>query len=108
MYIGKNKCLKELWGDVVDCAKYLLNRFTTKYLCNIIPKEAWGLHKPNIDHLRVFGNDACAKIQEEKRTKLGKKILLRYRDNYCGYKFYNSITKKVMISTDVQFNEEKI
>jgi hypothetical protein len=70
--LGK-KCLKELWEDVVDYAKYLLNRFTTKYLCNIIPKEAWSLHKPNIDHLRVFGNVAYAKIQEEKRTKLGIK-----------------------------------
>lgn len=69
----KKKCHKELWGDVVDCAKYLLNRFTTKYRYSIISKEAWGLHKPNIDHLRVFGNVVYAKIQEEKRTKLGKK-----------------------------------
>lgn len=73
MYIGKNKCLKELWGDVVDYAKYLLNRFTTKYLCNIIPKEAWGLHKPNIDHLRVFGNDAVPKYKKKRGLSLVKK-----------------------------------
>ncbi|KAK2999771.1 hypothetical protein RJ639_023300, partial [Escallonia herrerae] len=55
---------------------------------------------------------AYAKIQEERRTKLEDKsqkcILLGYGENSCGYKLYNPITKKVVMSRDVQFDEEQL
>ena len=31
----------EYWAEVVHCASYVLNRFPTKSVMNIIPEEAW-------------------------------------------------------------------
>jgi len=111
-YMLKEKnCPKEFWGDAVVCAVYLLNRFTTKRLQKITPKEAWSIKKPRVDHLRIFGSVAYAKIQEERRTKLEDKsqkcILLGYGENSHGYKLYNLMTKKVIMSRDVKFDEEQ-
>ncbi|CAL9094302.1 unnamed protein product, partial [Musa textilis] len=55
---------------------------------------------------------AFAKIPEEKRTKLEDKgqkcILLGYAENSSGYKLYNPITNKVVMSRDVEFDEQQI
>jgi hypothetical protein len=102
---------KEFWGDAVVCAVYLLNRFTTKRLQKITPEEAWSMKKPRVDHLIIFGSVAYAEIQEEKRTKIEDKsqkyILLGYGENSHGYKLYNPMTKKVIMSRDVKFDEEQ-
>jgi hypothetical protein len=51
--------------------------------------------------LRIFGNAAYAKIQEEKITKLEDKsqkcILLGYGETLNDYKLHNPMTKKVMM-----------
>jgi hypothetical protein len=102
---------KEFWGDAVVCAVYLLNRFTTKRLQKITPEEAWSMKKPRVDHLIIFGSVAYAEIQEEKRTKIEDKsqkyILLGYGENSHGYKLHNPMTKKVIMSRDVKFDEEQ-
>ncbi|KAG6475793.1 hypothetical protein ZIOFF_065022 [Zingiber officinale] len=78
---------------------------------DITPEEAWSLRKPKVDHLRIFGSVACTKVQKEKRTKLEDKsqkcILLGYCENASGYKLYNPITQKLMVSRDVKFDEEQ-
>ena len=47
---------------------------------------------------------------EEKRTKLEDKsqkyILQGYLENSSGYKHYNPITNKVVMSRDVEFDEQ--
>lgn len=109
--LKEKNCPKTFWGDVVVCAMYLLNRFTTKRFQKITQKEAWSMKKPRGDHLRIFGSVAYAKIQEERRTKLKDKsqkcILLGYEENLHDYKLYNPMTKKVIMSRDVKFDEEQ-
>jgi len=36
----ERKMPKEFWGDVVMCATYLLNRFSTKRIENVTTNEA--------------------------------------------------------------------
>ena len=102
---------KEFWGDAVACSVYLLNRFPTKRLEDMTPEEAWSSRKPKVDHLRIFGSVAYAKIQEEKRTKLEDKsqrcIFLGYGENCSGYKLYNPVTCKIVMSRDVKFDEDQ-
>ncbi|KAG6479079.1 hypothetical protein ZIOFF_062537 [Zingiber officinale] len=78
---------------------------------DITPEEAWSLCKPKVDHLRTIGSITYAKVQEEKRTKLEDKsqkyILLGYFENASGYKLYNPITQKLMVSRDMKFDEEQ-
>jgi hypothetical protein len=90
---------------------YLPNCCPTKSLLAITPKEAWNDHKPNVTHLRVFGSVTYAKISYARRTKLDDKnekcIFFGYSYRRMGYKLYNLITKKVIISRDVIFEEDK-
>ncbi|KAG6432525.1 hypothetical protein SASPL_104104 [Salvia splendens] len=73
------------------------------------PEEAWSSFKPSVAHLRVFGCIASAKIPEARRIKLDDKgekcIFVGYGDRVMGYKLYNPLTKKVIISRDVVFEE---
>ncbi|KAG6436667.1 hypothetical protein SASPL_101569 [Salvia splendens] len=75
------------------------------------PEEAWSSFKPSVAHLRVFGCIAYAKIPEARRIKLDDKgekcIFVGYGDRVMGYKLYNPLTKKVIISRDVVFEEDQ-
>ena len=56
-----------------------------------------------------MGFDAYAQVPEVKRKKLdnyGKKcIFIRYNEELKAYKLNNSLTKKLVVSRDVVFNE---
>ena len=110
--LKKIKILKEFQGNVVACVVYLLNKFPIRRIDNFAPEEVWTLQKPIVDHLKFFESVAFAKILKEKRTKLEDKsqkcILLCYPENLIGYKLYNPITNKVMMSRDVEFDEQQI
>jgi hypothetical protein len=105
------KLPKQYWAEAVSCAVYLLNRCPTRSLQAVTPQEAWSGHKPSVTHLRVFGCVAYAKIPDARRTKLDDKsekcIFIGYGDRRMGYKLYNPITKKVIMSRDVIFEEDK-
>ena len=68
--------------------------------------------KPNIIHLRVFGNIAYVHVPNEKRRKLDAKlekcILIGYSHEQKEYKCYNPRTKQVRVNRDVVFNESKV
>ena len=109
----QGKCFpREFWDEVITCVVYLLNRCPTKSVHLKTPEEAWSSFKPSVAHLRVFGCIAYAKIPEARRTKLDDKgercIFLGYGDRIMGYKLYNPITKKVIMSRDVIFEEEEM
>nr|GEW91987.1 retrovirus-related Pol polyprotein from transposon TNT 1-94 [Tanacetum cinerariifolium] len=81
------KMPKEFWAEAVDCAVYLLNRCSSKSLDNKTPQEAWNGLKPTVSHLR-------------------KHVLVGYDKQSKGYKLYNPVTRKVVVSRDVEFDEE--
>ncbi|KAL5828603.1 hypothetical protein ACOSQ3_018071 [Xanthoceras sorbifolium] len=64
-----------------------------------------------VDYFRVFGCIVYAHIADEKRKKLDDKgekcIFLGVSDQSKDYKLYNPITKKIVISRDVVFDEER-
>uniref|UniRef100_A0A251TCA0 Putative copia protein n=1 Tax=Helianthus annuus TaxID=4232 RepID=A0A251TCA0_HELAN len=107
--------MKELpntyWAEAVACATYLLNRATTKSVPKLTPQEAWSGKKPNVDHLRVFGCIAYVHIPKQNRSKLDDKteraIFVGYSEHSKGYKLFNPITHKMIISRDVIFSENQ-
>jgi hypothetical protein len=109
--LKEKKMLKQYWAEVVSCAVYLLNRCPTRSLQVVTPEEAWSGHKPSVTHLRVFGCVAYAKIPDARMNKLNDKsekcIFVGYGDRRMGYKLYNLITNKVIMSKDVIFEEDK-
>jgi hypothetical protein len=78
---------------------------------NITPPEAWNGIKPYVDHFHVFGCIAHVHVPEAQRTKLDNRsvkcILLGVSEESKGYRLFNPITKKLVVSRDVIFEEEK-
>ncbi|GKD85403.1 retrovirus-related pol polyprotein from transposon TNT 1-94, partial [Tanacetum coccineum] len=70
----------------------------------------WNGMKPTVSHLRVFGSIAYVHVSSQKRSKLDdrseKHVVVGYDKHSKGYKLYNPITRKVVVSRDVEFEEE--
>ena len=64
---------------------------------------------PNVAYLRIFRCVAYAQVPEVERKKLDnhneKYIFIKYNEESKAYKLYNPLTKKLMVSKDVVFNE---
>lgn len=72
-------------------------------------KEAWSGRKPSIDHFKIFGCVAYAHVPDEKRKKLddkGENCLSWSQQSIKAYKLFNPLTKKIVTSRDVMFDEE--
>jgi len=57
---------KSFWAKAVSTAAYVINRSPSAAIGFKTPYEMWTDHKPNIDHVRVFGCIACAHIKQGK------------------------------------------
>ena len=78
----------------------------------MIPKEAWAEHNLVVDHFKIFGCIAYAHIPDEKRKKLYDKgvkcVFLGVSEESKEYKLDNPVTKRIIISLDVIFDEEHV
>ncbi|KAK9078427.1 hypothetical protein SSX86_002484 [Deinandra increscens subsp. villosa] len=100
----------ELWGEAVRHAVYLLNRIPTKAVKNATPYEALKKVKPNLKYLKVFGCLAYAKrtgyvAKLEDRSEV--LVHLGKEPGSKAYRLYNPNTGRVVVSRDVEFNEQK-
>jgi hypothetical protein len=99
----------EFWGEAVNTAVYIKNRYPTKALDSKTPQEAWSGRKPDVSHLRVFGCKAFTHVPDEKRTKLESKsmpcVFLGYYEGTKAYPLTCIETKRIIKSRDVVFIE---
>ncbi|GKD46821.1 retrovirus-related pol polyprotein from transposon TNT 1-94 [Tanacetum coccineum] len=97
-------------AKAVDCAVYLLNRCPSKSLDNKTPQEAWNGMKPTVSHLRIIRSIAYVHVPSQRRSKLDdrskKHVFVGYDKQSKGYKLYDRVTRKVVVSRDVEFEEE--
>lgn len=102
---------KTFWPEAVNWIVYVLNRCPTFAVKDVTPEEAWSGVKPSVDHFRVFGCIAHAHVPESRRTKLDNRsitcVLLRVSEESKGYKLFDPVAKKVVVSRDAIFEEEK-
>ncbi|KAK8540598.1 hypothetical protein V6N13_027117 [Hibiscus sabdariffa] len=101
---------KEFLVKVVSCVVYLSNRSLTKNVDNVTPQEAWSGRKPSVRHIRVFGSIAYAHVPDQGRLKLddrsSKYVFIGYDSNSKGYKLFNPSNGRIVISRDVEFDEQ--
>lgn len=99
-----------LQAEAVHTAMYLLNRCPTKALDNITPFEAYTGRKPGIAHLRIFGALCYVHVPKELKHKLESKsvkgVFVGYATCEKGYKVFDPVNKKLILSIDVVFYEE--
>jgi hypothetical protein len=108
----KEKCLPNLfWVEAVACSVYILNRSPTIGLNMKVPQEAWSGTKLNVSHLRTFGCITFTHIPSELRKKLDdrseKCIFVGYSETSKAYRLHNPISKKLILSRDVKFLENR-
>jgi transposase InsO family protein len=103
------KMPNQLWAEAVATAVYIRNISPTKALSDMTPFEVWNGFKPSVSHLKVFGCIGYVFIEKHKRSKLDEKSVKCVFIGYCtqtkGYRMYNPITEKVIVSRNVEFDE---
>ena len=101
---------KEFWAEVVQCAIYVQNRCPHAKLNEKTLQEVWSGRKLSVSHLKVFGNIAYGHVPAQQRTKpkdrSKKYVFIGYNEKTKAYRLFNHITKKVIMSRDVQIDEE--
>lgn len=100
-----------LWGEAVRHSVYILNRLPTRALTEKTPFEVWTGNKPNLDFLKVFGCVSYMKVPVVQTTKLDDRsrrvINLGKEPGSKAYRLYDPVLKKVCVSRDVAFDENK-
>jgi len=101
----------DYWDEFVSCTTYIINRCPTKSFKNMIPEVAWSRRKHSVTHMRVFGCVPYAHILDDLRKRSDNKgetcIFVGYIGESKAYRFYNPLTKRVIISKHMQFIEEE-
>jgi transposase InsO family protein len=109
--LSEKKMPKNFWPEAVNWAIYVLNRSPTLTVKDVTPQEAWSGVKPTAEHFRVFGCISYAHIPDARRTKLTSKsllcVLLGVSEESKAYRLYDPTSKKIVVSRDVIFEEEK-
>lgn len=108
----KAMCLpQELWAEAVRHSIYLLNRLPTRALDDCTPYEKLKGRKPQLAHLRVFGCTAHVKTTQPGQKKLDDRsvpmIYLGPEEGTKGQRLYNPVTRKLVISRDIHFEENR-
>ncbi|GKU96244.1 hypothetical protein SLEP1_g9499 [Rubroshorea leprosula] len=107
--MSKNSLPKEFWPKAVNWSVDILNRSPTSPLPDLMPEEAWSGRRPAIDYFRIFGCREYAHVPDQKMSKLDDKgekcIFLGVSDQSKAYRLYSPLTKKVIITRDVVFDE---
>ncbi|KAL1217248.1 Retrovirus-related Pol polyprotein from transposon TNT 1-94 [Cardamine amara subsp. amara] len=102
---------KTFWGDAVMTACHLINRLPMRNLEDRSLYEVLYNTKPIIDHLRVFGSVCFVFVPDAQRNKLEPKsikcMFIGYFSTQKGYTCYNPTSKRVHVSREVKFVEEK-
>ncbi|KAM2467223.1 hypothetical protein PS1_009053 [Malus domestica] len=102
----------KFWGEAVNTSVYLLNRCPTKALKKKTPFEVFSGRKPFMKHLRVFGSVCFTLIPHQLRHKLEKSsnkgVFVGYSTSEKGYRIYNVLTQKIILSRDVIFDEDSM
>lgn len=73
---------------------------------------AYKAGKPVVSHLKVFYRVAYTHVPYQRRTKLDNKskkyVFIGYDEKTKAFKLFNPIDKKVIVSRDVQGNDESM
>uniref|UniRef100_A0A2N9F5E5 CCHC-type domain-containing protein n=1 Tax=Fagus sylvatica TaxID=28930 RepID=A0A2N9F5E5_FAGSY len=103
---------KIFWAEAVDMACYIINRSPRVALDGKVAEEVWTGQEVDYSFMRIFGCPAYVHISSEDRSKLDPKskkcIFLGFKKGVKGYKLWDPVAQKVVISRDVVFDEKSM
>jgi hypothetical protein len=97
-------------GEALSSFIHTRNMAPTSANSGATPYQLFHKKKPDVSHLRAWGCTAYVHIQKDKRTSslgphMEKAIFIGYPQGYKGWKFYNPVTKRTIISERADFDE---
>jgi hypothetical protein len=108
--LHEKKASRALWAEAHDKACHDYNISPVRAFRRITPHEAFGLGKPDLSHLRIFGSKCYVHVHDEQRRKLDPKsvagIFVGYSDTQKAYRVYLPNARKVVVSRDVVVFED--
>ena len=101
------------WVEALATFVHLINRSPNKVLDKKVPEEVCSRKPTSYKHLRVFGCEAFCHVLKHLRDKLSPKskkcVFLGYGEpGEMGFGLWDPESKKILCSSDVYFNEEKM
>uniref|UniRef100_A0A2N9FYY5 Integrase catalytic domain-containing protein n=1 Tax=Fagus sylvatica TaxID=28930 RepID=A0A2N9FYY5_FAGSY len=104
--------IKRHFTEAVDMACYIINRSSRVALDGKVAEEVWTGQEVDYSFMRIFGCPAYVHISGEDRSKLDPKskkcIFLGFKKGVKGYKLWDPVAQKVVISRDVVFDEKSM
>ncbi|KAL0288213.1 UNVERIFIED_CONTAM: Retrovirus-related Pol polyprotein from transposon TNT 1-94 [Sesamum calycinum] len=102
---------RTFWSEAVKWVVRVLNRSPTLAVKDKTPEKAWSGLKPSVQHFKIFGCVTYVHIQDNSRTKLDEKslkcVLLGISEESKAYRLYNPISRWIIVSRDVVFEESE-
>ena len=103
---------KIFWAEAVFMACYIINRSPRVALDGKVAEEVWTRQEVDYSFLRIFGCPKYVHISGEDRSKLNPKskkyIFLGFKKGVKGYKLWDPVAQKVVISRDAVFDEKSM
>ena len=100
---------KVFWAETVNTVSFIINRSPSSTIDFKIPEEVWSGRPIIYSSLKIFGCPVYVHVQSEKRSKLDSKlrkcVFLGFEKGVKGYKVWDPISKKMISSRDVIFDE---
>lgn len=98
---------KEMWGEAIRVAAYILNRSPTDSL-EVTPYQLWMNKIPDVSNCRVFGCEAYAKeLGSLKKLDERSKRFVFVGYSPTGYRLWDASSRKIIVRRDVIFNEKR-
>ncbi|BFG26329.1 hypothetical protein CerSpe_126030 [Prunus speciosa] len=101
---------ESFWAESVNHAAYLVNRSPLRNLEFKCAEEVWSNKSIDYTNLKVFGCSAYALIPSDKRSKLKPKslecIFIEFESGVKGFKLWDPVNHKKILSRDVVFDEK--
>ncbi|KAE8678429.1 Senescence-specific cysteine protease SAG12 [Hibiscus syriacus] len=109
---SKDSLEKSLWVEAVNTACYLVNRAQSTAIELKTPMEMWTGKPADYSNLHIFGSIVYVMYNSQEISKLDPKSrkckFLGYADGVKGYRLWDPTVRKVIISRDVIFVEDKL
>lgn len=98
------------WAEAANTAMHGLNCTGTSSVKGLTPYELWHGRKPDIRHLKIFGEEVYSHIPKAKRQKLDPKgqrgIFVRYEENVKGYRIWYPKEDVIKTARDCDLHRE--
>nr|XP_027187852.1 uncharacterized protein LOC113785480 [Cicer arietinum] len=81
-----NELSHKFWGETTSIVVYILNKYPTKRLHKMVPKEVWSGKRPVVGHLRTFEAISFKHVPDQKRKIVVSKDVKIIEQEFLDWK----------------------